>query len=109
MAAQPTVRRSMLQKSDVPATNYEAMIGISELDANRIISRESHPGLEEGYILEGSATLIIDGAPPSTLKSGQSWKLPPGAVHEFRAGPEGVKALAFWVLEKGKPFAAPSE
>ena len=42
------------------------------------------------------------GQAPLTLKPGLSWKLPPSAVHEFRTGPEGAKALAFWALEKGE-------
>lgn len=106
MTAQRTVRRTMLQKSDVPGTDYEAVTGVSELAPDGQIECESHPGLEEGYVLEGSATLTIQGQPPLTLKSGQSWKLPPSAVHEFHAGPKGVKVLASWVIEKKKPFAS---
>jgi quercetin dioxygenase-like cupin family protein len=105
-AVRQVVKRTMLQKSDVPGGKYEALIGLSETIPNGCISRETHPGLEEGYVLEGSATLLVEGQPPLSLKSGQSWKLAPSAVHEFRAGPEGVKVLATWVVEKGKPFAS---
>ena len=103
-----SVRRTVLQKGDVPGTECEAVMGISELAPNGQIDRESHPGLEQGYVLEGSATLSLQGQPPLTLKPGQSWKLPPSAVHEFRAGPKGVKVLAAWVVEKKKPFASPA-
>jgi quercetin dioxygenase-like cupin family protein len=101
--------RTMLQKMDVPGSNYEAVIGISEVDPNGIINRESHPGLEAAYVLGGSATLLVEGQPPLTLKPGQSWKVPPRALHEFRAGPEGVKVLATWVVEKGQPLASPAK
>jgi quercetin dioxygenase-like cupin family protein len=98
--------RTMLQRMDVSGTNYEAVIGISEVDPNGQIDRESHPGLEAAYVLGGSATLLVEGQAPLTLKPGQSWNVAPSAVHEFRAGPEGVKVLATWVVEKGQPFAS---
>ncbi len=107
-APQQTFKRTTLQRTDVPASNYEAVMGITELPPNAYIARESHPGLEAGYVLEGSATLFVDGQPPLALSTGQSWKLAPNAQHEFRAGPDGVKVLANWVVEKGKAFSSPA-
>ncbi len=105
---QQTFKRTTLQRTDVPASDYEAVMGITELHPNAYIPRESHPGLEAGYVLQGSATLSVDGQPPLALSTGQSWKLAPSTMHEFRAGPEGVKALVSWVVEKGKAFASPA-
>ncbi len=107
-APQQTFRRTTLQKADVPASNYEAVMGITELPPNGYISRERHPGLETGYVLHGSATLLVEGKPPLALGPGQSWELAASAAHEFRAGPDGVKVIASWVVEKGKPFASPT-
>ena len=106
---QQTFKRTTLQRTDVPASNCEAIMGITELPPNGHIPRETHPGLETGYVLNGSATLTVDGKPPLQLSAGQSWTFAPSAVHEFRAGPEGVKVLAAWVVEKKKPFASPTE
>lgn len=108
LALQQTFKRTTLQKTDVPATNYEAVMGITDLPPNAYIPRESHPGLEAGYVLQGSAMLIVDGRAPLTISTGQSWQLPPSIQHEFRAGPDGVKVLASWVVEKGKAFASPA-
>ena len=33
--------------------------------------------------------------------------VPPGIVHEVKAGDEAVKVLAAYVVEKGKPLATP--
>ena len=106
VALQQTFKRTTLQRTGVPASNYEAVMGITELPPDAYIPRESHPGLEAGYVLQGSASLLVEGQPALMLKPGQSWTVAPAAVHEFRAGPEGVKVLANWVIEKGKPFAA---
>ncbi len=102
----PTFKRTTLQKAYVPAGNYEVVMGITELPPNAYIPREHHPGLEAAYVLQGSATLLVDGQPPLALNAGQSWKLAPNAYHEFRAGPEGVKVLASWVVERGSAFAS---
>ncbi len=103
----PTFKRTTLQRADVPASNYEVVMGITELPPNAYIPRESHPGLEAAYVLQGSATLFVEGQPPLALSTGQSWKLAATAQHEFRAGPDGVKVLANWVVEKGKAFSSP--
>jgi quercetin dioxygenase-like cupin family protein len=108
VAPQSTFKRTTLQRTDVPASNYEAVMGITELPPNAYIPRESHSGLEAGYVLRGSATLFVEGQPPLTLTTGQSWKLAPSAQHEFRAGPDGVKVLANWVVDKGKAFSSPA-
>jgi quercetin dioxygenase-like cupin family protein len=105
-APQQTLKRTTLQRTDVPASNYEAVMGITELPPNGRIPRETHPGLEAGYVLQGSASLTVDGQPPLQLGTGQSWMLGPRTLHEFRAGPDGVKVLASWVVEKGKAFAS---
>jgi quercetin dioxygenase-like cupin family protein len=107
-APQQTFKRTTLQRTDVPASNYEAVMGITELPPNGLIPRETHPGLEAGYVLRGSATLLAAGQPPLALRTGQSWKLPAGIQHEFRAGADGVKVVANWVVEKGKAFSSPA-
>ncbi len=107
-APQQTFKRITLQRTDVPGSSYEAVMGITELPPNGYIPRESHPGLEAGYVLQGSATLLVGRQSPLAFSTGQSWTLAPGAEHEFRAGPDGVKVLASWVVEKSKAFSSPA-
>ncbi len=102
------LKRIPLQKFDVPGTALETVIGIAEIAPNFSVGRHSHPGVESGYIMEGEATLLVEGQPPRELKVGDSYVVPAGIVHDAKAGPKGAKAIATYVVEKGKPFAVPA-
>ena len=102
------IKRTPLQKFDVPGTNYETVIGIAEIVPNVLIGRHTHPGPESGYVLDGDMVLMIDGQPPLELKTGQSYKIPPGAIHDAKSGARGAKVIATYVVEKGKPLATPA-
>jgi quercetin dioxygenase-like cupin family protein len=78
-AQQAPIKRTPLQKFDVP-----------------------------GYLLEGEFTLFVEGQPPLVVKAGESYKVPPGAVHDARSGDKGAKVIATYVVEKGKPLASPA-
>lgn len=101
------IKRTPLQKYDVPGANYETVIGIAEIVPNVLIGKHNHPGTEGGYILDGDLTLMIDGQPPKALKAGESYSIPPGAAHDAKSGPKGAKVLAVYTVEKGKPLASP--
>jgi quercetin dioxygenase-like cupin family protein len=103
-----TIKRTPLQKFDVPGANYETVIGLAEITANASIGRHTHPGLEGGYLIEGDMTLLIEGQPPKAIKAGDSWQIPPGTIHDAKAGASGAKVLATYVVEKGKPLASPA-
>jgi quercetin dioxygenase-like cupin family protein len=105
----PTIKRTPLQKFDVPGTNYETVIGIAEIVPNVTIGRHSHPGPESGFMLEGEMVLLIDGQSEKTLRVGESYQVPPGAIHDARTGPQGAKVIATYVVEKGKPLATPAQ
>jgi quercetin dioxygenase-like cupin family protein len=102
------IKRTLLQKVDVPGTNLDTITGIAEVVPNANIGRHTHPGPETGYVIEGEMTLLIDGEAPRTLKAGDSYQIPPGAVHDGRSGDKGVKVMAVYVVEKGKPLASPA-
>jgi quercetin dioxygenase-like cupin family protein len=108
IAAQPqTIKRTILQKMDVPGSNYETVIGIAETVPNANIGRQSHPGAESGYVLQGSGTILVEGKPPLQLSVGKSYNLASGVVHDVRSGPDGIKLIVVWVVEKGKPLISP--
>ena len=104
-----TIKRTPLQKFDVPGTNYETVIGMAEIVPNVLIGKHTHPGPESGFMLEGDMTLLVDGQPPLEVKTGQSYKVPPGAVHDAKTGAKGAKVIATYVVEKGKPLASPAK
>ena len=107
--ASPTpIKRTILQKVDVPTANYEAITGIAEISPNVNIGRHTHFGPETGYVMEGELVLLVDGKPPQQVKTGESYQVPPGAPHDARSGEKGAKVLAVYVVEKGKPLATPA-
>ncbi len=105
----PTIKRTPLQKFDVPGTNMETVIGIAEVVPNVFIGKHTHPGPESGYILDGELTLILSGQPDKVLKTGDSYQIPAGAVHDGKSGATGAKVIATYVVEKGKPLASPAQ
>jgi quercetin dioxygenase-like cupin family protein len=103
------IKRTPLQKFDVPNTNYETVIGIAEIAPNVNVGKHTHPGPESGYLLEGDFTLLVEGQAPKALKAGESYQVPAGAVHDARTGDKGAKVIATYVVEKGKPLASPAQ
>jgi len=99
------IKRTPLQRFDVPGTHYETVIGLAEVVPNVGIGRHVHPGVEAGYVLEGEMVLRVDGQADKLVKAGESYQVPPGAVHDGLSGPQGAKVVATYVVEKGKPFA----
>jgi quercetin dioxygenase-like cupin family protein len=108
-ATAPTIKRTPLQKLDVPGDNYEVVTGIAEIGPNVNIGRHTHPGAETGYVMEGELTLLVDGQAPLKLKPGDSYKIPQRAIHDARSGASPAKVLAVYIVEKGKPLATPAD
>jgi quercetin dioxygenase-like cupin family protein len=107
--ANQQIKRTILQKSDVPGTNYETVFGIAEIAPNAEFASHTHPGTESSYIIEGSITLNVKGQPTREVKAGESILIPTEIPHSGSAGANGAKILAAWVVEKGKPLASPAE
>ena len=103
------IKRTPLQKFDVPGSNMETVIGLAEIVPNVTIGRHTHPGPESGYLLEGEMTLLIDGQLPKPLKAGDSYQVPPSAIHDAKTGAKGAKVIVTYVVEKGKPLASPAK
>ena len=112
--AQPTpvqpspVKRTILQKADVPGTNFEVLYATVEIAPGFKAGRHSHPGVVMAQIVEGEFWLALDGQPEQVLKAGESLTLADRAVHNEGAGDKGVKLSVVYVLEKGKPIASPA-
>lgn len=99
------IKRTPLQQFDVPGSNYVTVIGLAEIAPNASIGRHTHPGLEGGYMIEGEMTLLVEGQAPRAIKAGDSWQIPVGVIHDAKAGANGAKVIATYVVEKGKPLA----
>ena len=108
-AQTPGIKRTLLQRTEIPGENREVVLGLAEIAPGFSAGRHTHPGVETGYVLEGMAALEIDGEPGRVLKAGDSYAIPAGKIHDARAlGEAPVKVLATYVVEKGKPLASPA-
>src|SRR5580704_13764931 len=102
------LKRTVLQKFDVPAGDRETVTAFIEIPANTDVARHTHPGPEVDYVVEGDLVLNIDGQPPKPYKAGDSFSIPQGVVHGGRSGPNGTKLLGSYIVEKGEPLASPA-
>jgi len=106
-AAPPPIKRTILQRTDVPGTNLEIIYATVEVTAGYKAGRHNHPGVVIGHVIEGDFWMAIDGQPERILKPGESLTVPSGAVHNEGAMDKPVKLNAIYVVEKGKPIASP--
>jgi quercetin dioxygenase-like cupin family protein len=108
VAQQSAIKRTPLQTVDFPA-GYNVVSAIAEIAPGNCAGRHTHPGVESSYVVEGAMVLKIEGKPDQTLKAGDSFQIPPNAVHDACTVPGQVfKVLAYYIIEKGKPVASPA-
>jgi quercetin dioxygenase-like cupin family protein len=105
----PNVKRSILQKVEVPSSNHEVTVALLDVGPNTRIGRHAHPGAVTCVVLDGAYTIALDGQPERALKAGESVSIPSGVVHDewTEAGP--ARLLVVYTLEKGKPLAIPAQ
>ena len=101
------ITRTMMERFDVPDSSYETVVMLVEMAPQVNSGLHTHPGFDAAYLLEGSLTVLERGQPDKSIGPGESWRVPPGSVHEVKIGEEPTKVLAIYVVEKGKPLATP--
>jgi len=101
------IKRTPLQDVKFPA-GYHIVTVIAEIGPNELAGRHTHPGVDTGYILDGAATLLVEGKPDQELKAGDSYAVPAGVPHDIKTGDKGLKLMAVYVVEEGKPVATPA-
>ena len=101
--------RVMVGKGDVSVPGREAVVARVEVAPGAKAGRHTHPGDEISYVMEGEATLLIDGQPPKQVKAGESFVIPAGVVHDAHNNSTApIKLVGVYVVEKGKPLATPA-
>lgn len=109
-APAPTVSRRVLLTQDLSIPNYQTAFVEVIIPAGGREGRHTHPGSAVVHVLEGSLTLDMDGVPSKTYQVGETFYIDSGKIHEgVNNGNTRVKALASFVVEKGKPLASPAE
>lgn len=102
------LKRTVIQKFDVPAGQRETVVALIEVPPNTEVARHTHPGPEVDYVLEGDLVLNVEGVGPKSYKAGDSIYMPEGTPHAAKSGPGGAKLLGTYIVEKGKPLASPA-
>jgi quercetin dioxygenase-like cupin family protein len=108
--AAPQPVRTILERHDQSGVpGKEIVIGTAMLPAGTSIGYHTHPGDESGYVLKGVLILRTRGQPDRTLKAGDSFFNPRGAVHSLSTvpGDQGGTAMSTWIIDKGQPLATP--
>jgi quercetin dioxygenase-like cupin family protein len=107
-AQNPGVKRTIAERGDIAAPGREAVIVDVEIAPGASVGRHTHPGEEISYMVDGEAELVIDGQGPRKVKTGDSFMVPAGKIHDFRnTGAKLLKLHAVYVVEKGKPLSTP--
>lgn len=107
-AQAPGIKRTLLQRVDV-GNNMELIVGLAEIAPGGSTGRHTHFGVESGYVIQGSASMEVEGETPKLLNAGDSYTIPAGKVHDAKAVGDGpAKVIASYVVEKGKPLATPA-
>ena len=102
--------RVLVGRADVSVPGREAVIARVEVAPGAKAGRHTHPGDEISYVMEGEATLLIDGQPPRKVKAGESFVIPAGVVHDAHNDSNApIKLVGVYVVEKGKPLATPAK
>jgi quercetin dioxygenase-like cupin family protein len=107
--AQDGIKRTDLQTHDLSIPGREVVQQMVELQPGAVVARHTHPGEEVSVVLEGELLLEIGGKPSVTMKAGQAFTVPMGAVHGVKStGSAPAKLVATYIVEKGKPLRSPA-
>jgi quercetin dioxygenase-like cupin family protein len=110
VAQQPAVERKVLLQEDVSIPGYQNVLVAVTIPVGGREGRHSHPGTAIVHVMEGALTLDHDGRPTATYKAGETFSVDAGKVHEgINKGSAPVRAIASFVVEKGKPLTTPAK
>ena len=84
------------------AEGLEVIVSDVVIPPGAQVPRHYHPGEEFLYLVEGSAVHVEEGKPDLPLNAGDSYVIPPNAVHAPIGGPQGARAVVFRVHVKGR-------
>jgi quercetin dioxygenase-like cupin family protein len=89
--------------------NREGIVARVELTPGAAVGWHTHPGDELSYVTDGELTLLVAGQPSRKVRAGEGFVIPAGVVHNAEnESNSAVKAVAVYVVEKGKPLLSPA-
>jgi quercetin dioxygenase-like cupin family protein len=104
---QESLKRMTLQTGDFPP-GYETVMVVAQMEPGQCSGWHTHPGLESSYFLEGEVLMKFADGPDRVIRAGQPVLIPPGLAHnDCNVSGRPFKALAHYIVEKGRPLASP--
>jgi quercetin dioxygenase-like cupin family protein len=107
--AAAAVTRTPLLTQDLPMPGgYVATLVSVELPAGAREGRHVHSGTLVAYVKEGALTLDYEGRPTVTYKTGETFSVEPGKVHEgMNTGDVTTRLIATFVFPKDQQMTTP--
>jgi len=104
----PKIQRRILLKDDLSIAGHEGLMARVEIPPGAAEGYHTHPADVFAFILEGEVVQEVAGKPTVTLKAGDVFHVPAGAVHQAtNKGSVPAKIAVVFVAEKGKPLTTP--
>ena len=66
------IKRTNLERFDVPQGDYETVIMLVEVPPQVNTGLHTHPGFDAAYLIEGDLTVLVQGQPSKPIKPGDS-------------------------------------
>jgi quercetin dioxygenase-like cupin family protein len=109
VAQSPGITRTVIARADVSVPSREGIVSRVELQPGAAVGWHTHPGDELSYVTDGELTLLVAGQPSRKVLPGEGFVIPAGVVHNAKNdGTSATKAVAVYIVEKGKPLLAPA-
>jgi quercetin dioxygenase-like cupin family protein len=108
-AADAPISRTLLQSAEAPDTAHSVQSYLVTVAAHAVVARHTHPGVEMGYCVSGTAMVLVAGQPDRLIKPGDSWAFPTGMPHSLiNNGDAPAQLVVTYVVEKDKPLSSPA-
>jgi quercetin dioxygenase-like cupin family protein len=99
------VERKILMRQDLSMPGLETVMIQTTLQAGATEGWHTHPGTLVEYVLQGPWTMERRGKPTATYKTGETFSILEGEVHEaINPGKTAVRGLAILIVDKSKPM-----
>ncbi len=104
-AQAPGFTRTVLNRTEFPGDKMVTLQVLVEIEPNVLVARHTHPGIEDGYIIEGGGVVGIMGSADRIIGPGEAFAVPLEAPHFLQNGPKKSRVLSVYVVDKDKPLA----
>lgn len=107
-AQAPGFTRTVLNRLEMPDGKMVTLQVLVEIDPGVLVARHTHPGVEEGYVLEGGGVFGMMGVADRKIGPGDAFAVPTEVPHLLQTGAAKTRVLSIYVVDKSKPLASPA-